>query len=732
MLVVLSLCGLVACDQFYNQEAERPIYFDPYQLPDVNEPATYLATGAKTSLDSAKAYADWANYYWDRNYNTCDSLAILGLHSYRRSNVANPNVYVGLFYNRIMPALIKSNVDSAERFLDSIDAMSYKMDYSLGNSIACNGRAEVYTHLHKYSDAINQLLRGRRIADSINYIYNDFVTDYQLGQAYLALQNDYMAWKYFIPVFSNYLIPEGGNSSVFIDLFKPLEKIDSIDRAFYYLNISKSIHKDYSKEKLDTMYAPAYAAVYAWQGKYDSADYFAHLFTNSSIYQANLQDMDDVGWNGHMANIYVDKDQYGKALPYLKFAVDGLYAMEFHVQESQMIAKYALALAQIDKNKEAEEWVKKADELATQGTDITKQTESLRYLAETYSKLGDYKKSVNTWKLYHQYNDSLFNISISNVASSITNLEKLEQISDELNIASDQEEAEKQEVLVRFLFGASAIILFSAMAIVIAVFYRRRTASNKELNKQAEILQQQNDELQQQQKVLSTQSEKLEKAAQQITQQSKLSEDILHSLIPPKVALELRDTGKVQAKYFQNVTVLFTDFPGFTSASEKLSANELLDVTGQYFSWFDTICKRYGLTRIKLIGDTYMACAGVPESFDDHEVRTAEAALEMMKVVKELIAQRTVEGKPHFDMRIGINSGPVVAGMVGSRKFAYDIFGDTVNIASRIEKATPPGSIYMTASTAMTLLEQNFKVLNRGSIDAKNRGEIYVYELLGK
>ena len=203
------------------------------------------------------------------------------------------------------------------------------------------------------------------------------------------------------------------------------------------------------------------------------------------------------------------------------------------------------------------------------------------------------------------------------------------------------------------------------------------------------------------------------------------SDHLLNNILPLETAQELKECGKVKAKKFESVTVMFTDFKEFTIHSEHLSPEQLVNSVNYYFSKFDEIIGKYGLEKIKTIGDSYMCAGGLPFPCTNHPIKVTLAAFEIIKFVEEA-KQLTNNGLAHFDVRIGINTGPVVAGVVGIRKFAYDIWGDAVNIASRMETNCESGKINISENT-YSIINESFDCEYRGEIQAKNKGKLKMY-----
>ena len=206
------------------------------------------------------------------------------------------------------------------------------------------------------------------------------------------------------------------------------------------------------------------------------------------------------------------------------------------------------------------------------------------------------------------------------------------------------------------------------------------------------------------------------------------SENLLLNILPADIAAELKEKGRADARDFEMVSILFTDFKGFTAASEKLSAQDLVSEINTCFEAFDGIMGKYGIEKIKTIGDAYMAAGGLPVPTDDSVKNTVLAALEMQEFIRDRKAKLDAEGKPGFEMRVGVHTGPVVAGIVGVKKFQYDIWGDTVNTASRMESSGEVGKVNISEATYELLKDDaQFSFESRGKIEAKGKGEMEMF-----
>ncbi|MBS0617785.1 MAG: adenylate/guanylate cyclase domain-containing protein [Spirochaetes bacterium] len=218
------------------------------------------------------------------------------------------------------------------------------------------------------------------------------------------------------------------------------------------------------------------------------------------------------------------------------------------------------------------------------------------------------------------------------------------------------------------------------------------------------------------------QSRTIEEQGLQLAAEKKKSEALLLNVLPESVANRLLSGERTIADYFDSVSVLFADIVGFTKLSRRLDPNQLVQLLNRVFSHFDSLASVLGLEKIKTIGDAYMVGAGLPQAADDHAERCFEMAQGMLRILDE--ENKTLAEPLH--LRIGIASGPVVAGVIGQNKFIYDLWGDTVNTASRMESAGVPGEIHITESTRAAL-GARASYVDRGEIEIKGIGKMRTY-----
>ena len=213
-----------------------------------------------------------------------------------------------------------------------------------------------------------------------------------------------------------------------------------------------------------------------------------------------------------------------------------------------------------------------------------------------------------------------------------------------------------------------------------------------------------------------------------IERERQRSEVLLRNILPGPIAEELKEHGRAVAREVEGVSILFTDFHDFTRLGEQMDAQSLVGEIDACFRAFDAICARHGLEKIKTIGDAYMCAGGLPTPWDGSALHTVRAALEMQAWVDERAGARSAKGEPAFRMRAGVHTGPVVAGIVGEAKFQYDLWGDAVNTAARMESSGAVGRVNISASThALVKDTPGLRFEARGGVQTKGKGMLTMY-----
>jgi class 3 adenylate cyclase len=331
-------------------------------------------------------------------------------------------------------------------------------------------------------------------------------------------------------------------------------------------------------------------------------------------------------------------------------------------------------------------YAKRSLELATRYKLNNQISDANLKLSDLHEQNGDFVNAYKHYKEHIVYRDMVKNIeTVEQMADQRTDFEVSQK---QIEIDLSEQKRKNQRILVI----ATIIALFLIVLLAVGQFRRINF-----IRKTKQIIEDERDK----------------------------SDRLLLNILPEETAEELKLNGKVTAKKYDATTVLFTDFKGFTSYSEGLSPEALVETVGFYFSKFDAIIEKHGLEKIKTIGDAYMCAGGLHTNKDNHATAMVSAAFEIADFVEKTKNDLNTN-ELTFDIRIGINSGPVVAGVVGTKKFAYDIWGDTVNVAARMETMSEPGKVNI-SETTYELVKDHWNCTYRGEIQVKNRGSMKMY-----
>jgi len=308
-------------------------------------------------------------------------------------------------------------------------------------------------------------------------------------------------------------------------------------------------------------------------------------------------------------------------------------------------------------------------------------------MALAYEKSGNYSDAFSYQSRYSVIKDTLYNIESRKKLNQIQFDFELSKKEVEINLKEARIKSERQVRLG--LTGGLVLILIIAF-----IIYRnslQKTRINKILDKQKAQI-----------------------------------EHLLLNILPREVAYELQTSGNSKPRHFDEVSILFTDFKGFTSIADKLSPGELVEDLNECFIEFDSIIEKYNLEKIKTIGDSYMCAGNIPSRDPNHAYKIVKAALEIQAFIEKYNLRRIDKRLEPWEIRIGLHVGPVVAGVVGKKKYAYDIWGSAVNIASRMESNGTPGKVNISAST-YELIKNRFDCTHRGKLKVKNLSDLDMY-----
>lgn len=440
--------------------------------------------------------------------------------------------------------------------------------------------------------------------------------------------------------------------------------------------------------------------------------------------------------SGNIGEIYFDKDDFAKAVSYYEksikalgtsanssFAYNGIgkvYLKQGDFSKALSYHNKALSIAEKFSNKPGMvgslEGVANAfiaqNDFNTALTNynkaiaIAEEIEAKQELknlyhetALAYSKISDYKNAFKYKTLYADVKDSLYNEATDKKLGSLQFEFDLQKKQGEINLLTKDKALTDQKLqrqkLAKNALMAGLVLVF-LIALLIYRNYRIKVRTHKILDKQKGEI-----------------------------------EGLLLNILPSEVAKELQEKGHADPRYYDSVSVMFTDFKGFTIIADKMSPQDLIEELNNCFISFDEIIGKHNLEKIKTIGDSYMCAGGIPTPNDQHVENMVRASLEIKDFVIDYNKIRKEKGLEPWDLRIGIHTGPVVAGVVGKKKYAYDIWGSTVNIASRMESNGEAGQVNI-SSSVYELIKGKYDCRYRGKIYAKNVGEIDMYFLDGK
>ena len=315
-------------------------------------------------------------------------------------------------------------------------------------------------------------------------------------------------------------------------------------------------------------------------------------------------------------------------------------------------------------------------------------------MSAAYAKSADYGNAFRYQSLYSNIKDTIYNIENDKKLSSLQFDFDLQKKQNEISLLTKDKDLQAISIKKqKFAKNALMIGLLLAFTIALLIFrsYRIKAKTHK-------ILDRQKNEI----------------------------EHLLLNILPTEVAHELKTTGRATPRQYESVSVMFTDFKGFTTIADKMPPDNLVKELDDCFIAFDGIIEKYNLEKIKTIGDSYMCAGGIPTPDESHVLKMVKAGLEIQKFVASYNERRQDNGLEPWLVRIGIHVGPVVAGVVGKKKYAYDIWGSTVNIASRMESNGEPGKVNISSATH-DMIKDYYECSYRGKISAKNIGEIDMY-----
>jgi len=589
-------------------------------------------------------------------------------------------------------ALFRTEPDSAIIYADQAIELATALDYQKGLGYGLKNKGLAYYIKSDFTEVLNYWRQSLAIFEGMEFKLGISNLLNNLGAVYFSKGDDPKALEYY---FGSLRIAEEINDPIRI-------ATAYVNIGAVYVNNDQTYDEAldaYRKaleisEKEDYQSGIGTAAMNLGELYYkkDQLD-LAVKYLEKSLESFDISGGDVARAQYYLGSTYLKKNDSEKAVEYQIKAIDNAQKIDSKVEEARAYIGLGDAYSTIRKNNSAYDSYFKALDIAKEIGVNTEKRDAYEGLSLVSAKIGNFEKAFEYQKLYSEAKDNFrteeYDEKIGNLRFQfdVETKEKEIAILNKDN-AIKEAEIEKATIFQKFLYAFAGFLLIIIGGVSYQYWYVKK--SNKLIN--------------------------IERNR---------SESILLNILPKETADELKDNGFVVARKFETTTVLFTDFKNFSFVSENISAEELVESVDYYFRAFDQITDKYNLEKIKTIGDAYMCAGGLPNVNTTNAEDALKAGFEILEFVNE--AKRNPPKNVNvFDIRIGINTGRVVAGVVGTKKFQYDIWGSTVNIAARMESNSEPGKINISENTYQ-YVKDKYECTYRGEIDVKNVGMMKMY-----
>ena len=595
--------------------------------------------------------------------------------------------------NRLLEEAIKFLVDDTAKSINlSLRArdISRKINYKKGEAYANKNIGRVYYMQARYVETLDHWNESLRIFTEIKDEVGMSNLLNNIGAIYFAEGVDDKALEYCLKA-----LKYGQNTGDTLRILSALTTIGSI-----YYNKKDPVALDYLlqalplNEKLGDKDSYVIIAGNIGEIYYDNKAYEKALqFYRNAINADKTLSNTSFAFNG-IGKVYLKQGKPAEALMNHNKALAIAEKMDDKLQVIRSLRGVADIYAYQNKNIIALEYYNKARQIGEKVKANVELQDLYPLLATSYSKTNDFNNAYLYQSKYADIKDTLYKDETRKKLGKLQFDFDLSKKEGEINLLTKEKSLKEVELKAQKQAKtglAIGLILIIIIAFIIFRNYLQQSKTNKVLDKQKVEIEQ-----------------------------------LLLNILPQEVASELQAKGYSKPRHFEDVSVLFTDFKGFTSIADKLSPAVVVEQLNECFMAFDNIIDKYGLEKIKTIGDAYMCAGNIPSPNPNHSYKIIKAGLEILDFINDYNAQRHAEGLEPWEIRVGIHIGPVVAGVVGKKKYAYDIWGSTVNIASRMESNGDPGRVNISAVTH-EIIKNDFACSYRGKIQAKNLGDIDMY-----
>ncbi len=582
-------------------------------------------------------------------------------------------------------AYLSTDVNEALMYGEEAKVLAEKLNYVKGKGFALKLIGQALSKQSNFLEAIDQFNASLQAFESINN--KDGVSNIlnNLGSVYFNIGDDTKSIEYHLQ--SLKVAEEINNKFRIATNLNNIggvysNKESTIDKALDYYLKALPIFEELDYSEGVGVASMNIGETYFKKGMYDSALTF--FYTSVRIYDGTIDATFPLSYLGE---IYAEQNDFDKAFQYHNQAIEIADRAGAKLELAQSLNSMAGTQRKKGDLMSSIETYRKAVKISEEVRARQDTKKAYEALSKLYAETGNFKDAYIYETLLTSIKDTLYNTAEDKKIQQLQFNSDIDKKQAEIGLLTKEKKLQK---IISYATGASGLLL-----LIVAIGSYNRYKYVRRTNK---IIQEERDR----------------------------SKELLLNILPEETARELETNGHAQTRYYESVTVLFTDFKGFSTIAGKLSPQDLVAELNDYFGAFDEIVGQYNLEKIKTIGDAYMCAGGIPTPNDTNPMNAVQAALAMQEYMAKKNATRKEKGLDVWELRVGIHTGPIVAGVVGKRKYAYDIWGDTVNIASRMESNGEAGKVNISDSTYQRIKE-HYQCLYRGKISAKNIGEVDMY-----
>jgi adenylate cyclase len=585
-----------------------------------------------------------------------------------------------------------SDLQSAIKYGTEAKELAEKIGFQKGLGYAYKAIGIGYFNQSNYPEALVQYEQSLKIFEGIpfktgiaNMLSNIGVVYSNLGDDTKAIEHHLKSLKVAEEIRDSLRI---GTSLNNLGVVYKNRALDTQKSLTYFLRAYTTFEQIGYQDGIGTA-SMNLGEIYKDEKKYESAIFF---FDKSlDVYRGTIDATFPLGLIGE---VYAEQNEFEEALIYQNKALEIATNLDAKFEMTQSLLKIGQTQNKKGSHRLAISSYKEAEKIANAISAKLELKQAYDGLSKSYSNIGDFRTAYNYEKLFSSIKDTLYNTANDKKVQQLQFNFDIEKKQAEIDLLTKDQALKDATIQRQKILNYAAAITGVLLFFVILGFYQRY----RYIRKTNKIIKNERDR----------------------------SKELLLNILPEETARELETSGFAKTRFYESVTVLFTDFKGFSSIAGKLSPQALVAELNDYFGKFDEIVGTFGLEKIKTIGDAYMCAGGIPVANDNHPLAAVNAALAMQEYMRKQNKDRESRGEEGWELRVGIHTGPIVAGVVGKKKYAYDIWGDTVNIASRMESSSEPGKVNISSAT-YNHVKGIYNCTYRGKISAKNIGEIDMY-----